>query len=154
MNCIKRIPLITARLSLPRPLVPLRGRRAFSSTPRVRAIEQDNTFLHDFQNTSVFRKIADKPEALSALRDFAALLKEKGIDATLGPPSTTQMLRLAASSDFRKAAQRVVDELKNAGLDLTSQVKKHLSSRRRRLKRVVQDVMQELMALSKKPGSS
>ncbi|KAF8845694.1 hypothetical protein BDN67DRAFT_961301 [Paxillus ammoniavirescens] len=98
-------------------------------------MEQDNTFLNNFKDTSVFRQITNNPEALMALRDFAALMKEKGIDASSGPPSTMQMLRLAGSSDFRKAAQRVVDELKNAGVDLTSQ-----------------DVMQELMALSKKSG--
>ena len=32
------------------------------------------------------------------------------------------MLQLAASSEFRQAAQRVVAELKDAGVDLTSQV--------------------------------
>ncbi|KAI6034321.1 hypothetical protein BKA83DRAFT_4188257 [Pisolithus microcarpus] len=62
---------------------------------------------------------------------------QAGIDPTTGPPSVTQTLRLAASSDFRLAAQRVVTELQSAGVDLKSQ-----------------DVMQELMALSKKPENS
>lgn len=47
-----------------------------------------------------------------------------GIDANSGPPSTMQMMRLAANSDFRQAAQKVVTELQKAGVDLTSQVRK------------------------------
>ncbi|EGO01772.1 hypothetical protein SERLA73DRAFT_177267 [Serpula lacrymans var. lacrymans S7.3] len=114
--------------------------RSFSCTSRLQAAEpQDDTFLSNFKNTPIFRKLADKPEALIALRDFAAILKERGIDPSSGPPSTTQMLRLAANSEFREAAQRVVTELKNAGVDLTSQ-----------------DAMQELMGAYKgsKPGGN
>jgi hypothetical protein len=147
MNTIRHLAL-AARRPVRQPLfIPLRCQRPLSFTPRLQATEQDNTFLNNFKDTSVFRQIADNPEALMALRDFAALMKEKGsssneawsvltlvsgvlneskflagIDASSGPPSTMQMLRLAGSSDFRKAAQRVVDELKNAGVDLTSQV--------------------------------
>jgi len=67
------------------------------------------------------------------------------------------MLQLAASSDFRQAAQRVIAELQNAGVDLTSKVG-HMSPT------VIffaslsvlcpQDVLQKLMALSKKPEDS
>ncbi|KAF9230512.1 hypothetical protein BU15DRAFT_57159 [Melanogaster broomeanus] len=137
MNTIRHFALTARRPVRPLSLVGLRRQRPFSFTPRVQATEQNNTFLNNLKHTSIFQKIADKPEALMALRDFAALMKEKGIDAGSGPPSTMQMFRLAANSDFRNAAQRVVDELKNAGVDLTSQ-----------------DVMQELMSLSKKPGDS
>lgn len=121
------------RRALSRPLPLTRG---LSFTSCVRQNDQHDLF-HSFAHTPIFRKIADKPEALIALRDLAALLRHKGIDPTAGPPSVTQMLRLAASSDFRSAAQRVVTELQNAGVDLKSQ-----------------DVMQELMALSKKPQNS
>ncbi|KIM68704.1 hypothetical protein SCLCIDRAFT_87145, partial [Scleroderma citrinum Foug A] len=107
--------------------------RAFLFTSCARAAEPDDTIYNNFKNTSIFRKIAEKPEALAALRDFGTLLNEKGFDPTSGPPSTTKMLQLAASSDFRQAAQRVIAELKNAGVDLTSQ-----------------DVLQKLMVLSKK----
>ncbi|KAI6164705.1 hypothetical protein EDD17DRAFT_1557509 [Pisolithus thermaeus] len=124
------------RPALSRPLPLTCGRRALSSTSCLRQNEQHDLY-HSFGHTSIFCKIADKPEALTALRDFAALLKDKGIDPTAGPPSVTQMLRLAANSDFRLAAQRVVTELQSAGVDLKSQ-----------------DVMQELMALSKKPENS
>ncbi|KIJ70264.1 hypothetical protein HYDPIDRAFT_77322 [Hydnomerulius pinastri MD-312] len=139
MNILRHFATATRRPLRPASasFVALRCRRNFSFTPCVQASEQDDAFLNNFKNTSIFRKIADKPEALMALRDFATLMKEKGIDASSGPPSTTQMIRLAASSDFRAAAQRVVEELKNAGVDLTSQ-----------------DAMQELMALSKKSGGT
>lgn len=116
-----------------RPLPLACGRRALSSTSSIRRNDQHDVY-RSFGHTSIFRRIADKPEALTALRDFAALLKDKGIDPTAGPPSVTQMLRLAASSDFRLAAQRVVTELRSAGVDLKSQ-----------------DVVQELIASSKKP---
>ncbi|KAI6003793.1 hypothetical protein EDD15DRAFT_2360070 [Pisolithus albus] len=138
-----------------RPLPLACGRRALSSTSSIRRNDQHDVY-RSFGHTSIFRRIADKPEALTALRDFAALLKDKGsvptavlsasfcmpdsipcqagIDPTAGPPSVTQMLRLAASSDFRLAAQRVVTELRRAGVDLKSQ-----------------DVVQELIASSKKP---
>ncbi|KAF9224285.1 hypothetical protein BS17DRAFT_779589 [Gyrodon lividus] len=122
MNIIRYFALAARRPFRPSSFTSLRCQRTFSFTPRVRATEQDNTFLNNFKDTSVFRKVADNPEALMALRDFAALMKEKGIDASSGPPSTMQMLRLAGSSDFREAAQRVVDELKNAGVDLSSKV--------------------------------
>jgi hypothetical protein len=49
-----------------------------------------------------------------------------GIDANT-PPSTFQMMKLAANSEFREAAQKVVSELQKAGVDLTSQVRKLFS---------------------------
>ncbi|KAG2152027.1 hypothetical protein BD769DRAFT_1402715 [Suillus cothurnatus] len=73
-------------------------------------------------------------QALMALRDFAQLMKAQGIDANT-PPSTFQMMKLAANSEFREAAQKVVSELQKAGVDLTSQ-----------------DTIQELMGLSRKVG--
>jgi hypothetical protein len=37
------------------------------------------------------------------------------------------MMKLAANSEFREAAQKVVSELQKAGVDLTSQVRKNFS---------------------------
>ncbi|KAH7930257.1 hypothetical protein BV22DRAFT_1101858 [Leucogyrophana mollusca] len=138
MNFAQRLLATARRPVRPQFLAYLRCRRTFSFTPQLRAAENDDAFMTQFKNTSIFRKLADKPEALMALRDFANLMRDKGIDASSGPPSTMQMMRLAANPEFRQAAQRVVAELKNAGVDLTSQ-----------------DAMQELMGLSKgKPGGS
>ncbi|KAH7887902.1 hypothetical protein F5I97DRAFT_917852 [Phlebopus sp. FC_14] len=133
MNNIRHLALIARRQARPSSSVSSRCWRAFSVTPRLHATEQDDTFLNNFQKTSLFQKLADKPEALLALRDFATLLKNKGIE---GPPSTTQMMRIAASSDCRQAMQRVVDELQKAGIDLRSP-----------------DALRELAALSKNSGS-
>ncbi|KZT20751.1 hypothetical protein NEOLEDRAFT_1100174 [Neolentinus lepideus HHB14362 ss-1] len=95
-------------------------RRCIHPCPRVQAAESPESMIANIRNTSLFKKIADKPEALAALRDFAALLQEQGIDASAGPPSTMQMFKLAANSKFREGAKRVVEELQNAGVDLTS----------------------------------
>jgi len=38
-------------------------------------------------------------------------------------PSTTQMIRLAASARFRGSAKKVMEELRNAGLDFSSKVR-------------------------------
>ena len=47
-----------------------------------------------------------------------------GIDLTSGqPPSKTQMFKLAMSSKFRDGAKKVVTELQNAGIDLSSKVR-------------------------------
>jgi hypothetical protein len=64
-----------------------------------------------------------------------------------------QMMKLAANSEFRQAAQKVVTELQNAGVDITSQVSK-FSPRCSLflLNLFCQDTMQELMGLSKKTG--
>jgi len=37
-----------------------------------------NTFAARYQNTTLFKKLADKPAALAALNDFAQVLKDEG----------------------------------------------------------------------------
>lgn len=76
MNCLKRVFLPVHRLGFATSSIRY-SRRTFLTTPSVQAREQDDV-LSKFKNTSIFQKIADKPEALVALRDFAALMKEKG----------------------------------------------------------------------------
>ncbi|EPQ59370.1 hypothetical protein GLOTRDRAFT_34057 [Gloeophyllum trabeum ATCC 11539] len=100
------------------------SRRRFHPCPRIQAAESPDSLIANIKNTSLFKKIADKPEALKALSDFAALLQEQGFDASgRNPPSTMQMFKLAANSKFREGARRVVDELQKAGIDLTSKVR-------------------------------
>ncbi|KAF8665753.1 hypothetical protein AX16_000201 [Volvariella volvacea WC 439] len=113
------------------------GRRPFSSTLATRASEPPETFVTAFRNTSLFRKLADKPEALEALQNFAKLLQDAGVDLTSRKqPSTLQMIKLAANSEFREGAQRVAEEMQKAGIDLKSK-----------------EVMEEIMNLkSKLPG--
>jgi hypothetical protein len=40
-----------------------------------------------------------------------------GFEDMTQKPTTTQMIRLAANTEFRAAMQRVVTEMKNAGVD-------------------------------------
>ena len=49
-----------------------------------------------------------------------------GIEMSQGVPSKMTMLRLAANSEFRAAAENLVKELKNAGVDLSSPVGIHI----------------------------
>ena len=50
-----------------------------------------------------------------------------GIDLASGqPPSKAQMFKLAMSSKFRDGAKKVVVELQNAGIDLSSKVRYHV----------------------------
>ena len=52
-----------------------------------------------------------------------------GIDIAGGqPPSKAQMFKLAMSSKFRDGAKKVVVELQNAGIDLSSKVSYRISS--------------------------
>lgn len=55
-----------------------RYRRSFSSTPPPRAAESQDAFISAFKNTTLFRKLADKPDALKALENFAKLLQGAG----------------------------------------------------------------------------
>lgn len=66
----------------------------FSSTTRVRAVEDPDAFISGFKNTSLFKKLADKPEALQALDRFSKLLRKAGKDRSLlylGNRSTVQI---------------------------------------------------------------
>lgn len=121
-----------------RPLT-LSSRRAFHVTPSRRAVESKEAFFKAFQNTGLFNKLANHPEAAVALQDLAKVLQEKGIDLTTGkPPSTLQMIKLASNAEFRAAAKRVEEELQKAGVDLRSK-----------------EVLQEMMDLMKmKTGES
>ncbi|KAF8897347.1 hypothetical protein BD779DRAFT_1490324 [Infundibulicybe gibba] len=117
---------------------PPQFRRPFSATPHPQASENPEAFITAFKNTSIFKKLADKPEALVALEEFARLLQSSGVDLSSGKrPSTLQMLKLASNSEFRTGAQRVVEELQKAGVDFKSK-----------------EIMDEMMNLSKRPPGS
>jgi hypothetical protein len=116
--------------------------REFSATPRAQAsVESEDAFVSKFKNTSIYKKLADRPEALDAIKDFAGVLEKQGACADSfsgdsfieipfffpgigisGMPSTMQMMRLAGNAEFRAAVQRVMTEMKNAGVDLKSGV--------------------------------
>lgn len=52
--------------------------RNFTQTRAWKASEDVDTFATRYQNTALFKKLADKPAALAALNDFAQVLKDEG----------------------------------------------------------------------------
>jgi len=57
------------------------------------------------------------------LQHFLQVAQCAGVDPTSGIPSTFKMMKLAANSEFRGSLTRVTEEMKKAGLDLTSPVR-------------------------------
>ena len=136
--------LKSVHLAVLRPYPPHHYRQHFSLSPRPQAAESPDSFLATFEHTALFRKLADKPDALSALTDFAKLLQTQGriliiltlhvcvihgfayivgVDIMSGtPPSMRQMFRMAGNPEFREAAKRVAEELHKAGIEMNSQV--------------------------------
>lgn len=56
--------------------------RSFTQTRAWKASEDIDAFAARYQNTALFKKLADKPEALAALNDFAQVLKDEGSSLT------------------------------------------------------------------------
>jgi len=66
------------------------------------------------------RQVADKPEAMKALMDFAQLMKEQGIEMNgAAPPSPLQIIKLASNKQLRAAASNLAVKLREAGVNLT-----------------------------------
>ena len=61
-----------------KPTTLLSQHRNFTRTGAWKASEDVNTFAARYQNTTLFKKLADKPAALAALNDFAQVLKDEG----------------------------------------------------------------------------
>ncbi|TDL29470.1 hypothetical protein BD410DRAFT_892758 [Rickenella mellea] len=96
-------------------------RRKISATPRRTASEDPNAeALANFRNSPLMHQISNKPDALNALKDFALMIQDLGIQfSPARPPSTWQMLKLAANPKFREGVQRVTEELRKAGVEIT-----------------------------------
>jgi len=115
-----------------------RYHRSFSVSPPTRANPAPDhltEFTAALQKTSIWKKLANHPDAIVALQDFGRALQNAGVDPTLGKPSTFKMLKLAANPEFRASITRVTEEMKKAGVDLTSP-----------------EVMEEVMKLQKYLG--
>jgi len=68
------------------------------------------------------KQIADKPEVLKALQDFAVILRESNVEISPDkPPSTMQMFKLAANPKFREGARRLIEEMRSAGIQINSE---------------------------------
>ena len=95
------------------------ARRHFSGTRAARASEDEDSFIHRLQqgNMSLFRQLADKPEALQAIGEMAKLLQSKGIDLT-SRPSMGTLWKLASDPDIMQAARKAQETLNSAGVKL------------------------------------
>lgn len=69
----RRHPLVHKR-----PVVP---HRDFSQSAPREASENPDSIISQLQASPIMRKLADKPEALRALHDFAQLLRDSGLSA-------------------------------------------------------------------------
>ncbi|KAH9030170.1 hypothetical protein EDB84DRAFT_1454730 [Lactarius hengduanensis] len=91
--------------------------RAFSTTPRWQA-----DYINSI-NTSMFPKLADKPNALKAVSDFNSLYDEIGTQLGIDlnstrPLSEYEISRLMADERLVWATVRMIEELNAVGLDM------------------------------------
>ncbi|KAG6886926.1 hypothetical protein C0992_001610 [Termitomyces sp. T32_za158] len=116
-----------------RQILYVRCPRSFSTSPRVRAIGDLSAFTAAFQKTTVFKKLANHPEAINSIRALMETMQEAGVDVSSGAqPSTFKMAKLMMSSKFREQIRVVADEMKKADVDINSK-----------------EVMDEIMTLKK-----
>ncbi|PWZ01305.1 hypothetical protein BCV70DRAFT_152938, partial [Testicularia cyperi] len=67
-----------------------------------------------------FEKLAHSPQAMSAISTLIEVMKKNGVDLHSGEkPSMWQMVKLARNDEVRKATMKVMEELKNAGIDVS-----------------------------------
>ncbi|CDU26140.1 uncharacterized protein SPSC_06307 [Sporisorium scitamineum] len=67
-----------------------------------------------------FEKLAHSPSALSAISNLVEVVKQNGVDLHTGEkPSMWQMVKLARNQEVRDATTKVMEELKNAGVDVS-----------------------------------
>ncbi|KAJ1023444.1 hypothetical protein NDA16_003061 [Ustilago loliicola] len=67
-----------------------------------------------------FEKLAHSPSALSAISNLVEVMKQNGVDLHTGEkPSMWQMVKLARNQEVRDATTKVMEELKNAGVDVS-----------------------------------
>ncbi|KAJ9480145.1 hypothetical protein PHBOTO_003384 [Pseudozyma hubeiensis] len=113
-NLITRAVAPTSRISVPRITLastrpsPL---RTYASSPT------PNSFP---QLPPGFEKLAHSPSALSAISNLVEVMKQNGVDLHTGEkPSMWQMVKLAKNQEVRDATTKVMEELKNAGVDVS-----------------------------------
>ncbi|SNX85617.1 uncharacterized protein MEPE_04326 [Melanopsichium pennsylvanicum] len=67
-----------------------------------------------------FEKLAHSPSALSSITNLIEVMKQNGVDLHTGEkPSMWQMVKLARNQEVRDATTKVLEELKNAGVDVS-----------------------------------
>ncbi|KAG7529985.1 hypothetical protein FFLO_05282 [Filobasidium floriforme] len=97
-------------------LAPTFSQRGFKSTPQARADLSD--MAEAFAKSPLLDIMKKSPGAVAALKEAGEIAKKKGVDMT-SPPSKMTMMSLAFDSEFRGAIEKLMTELKNAGVDVT-----------------------------------
>ncbi|EST04673.1 hypothetical protein PSEUBRA_005947 [Kalmanozyma brasiliensis GHG001] len=113
---INRLIAAAARPSLLAPLPRLAPR----SLPLLRTYASSPTPNSFPQLPPGFEKLAHSPSALSAITNLVEVMKQNGVDLHTGEkPSMWQMVKLARNQEVRDATTKVMEELKNAGVDVS-----------------------------------
>ncbi|KAG6832980.1 hypothetical protein H0H92_004864 [Tricholoma furcatifolium] len=87
----------------------------------VHSINNLEAFSAAFQKTSLFKKLVNHPEAISAIRETVGILQDSGIDVTSGAqPSAFKMAKLMMNSRFREQVKKMAEEMQKAGIDVNS----------------------------------
>ncbi|PWN53973.1 hypothetical protein IE53DRAFT_309274 [Violaceomyces palustris] len=67
-----------------------------------------------------FEKLANSPSAMKSIEKLVLLMKQNGVDLTTGErPSMWAMMKLANNKEVKEATAEVMEELKNAGVDVS-----------------------------------
>lgn len=100
-----------------------RRQRSFSVSPINHANpppENLANFTAELRKTSLWKKLANYPDAIAVIEDFGRVLQKGGVDPSAGRPSTFKIMKLATNPEFRASLKRVKEEMEKAGLDLNS----------------------------------
>lgn len=83
-----------------------------------RFASQVNSPFDDAHEVPLFDKLQAHPQAVEAINNLAHLMKEKtGVNLSSGDkPSLSLMYKLASDSELRTAAEKLMNELRNAGI--------------------------------------
>ncbi|WOO85201.1 uncharacterized protein LOC62_06G008700 [Vanrija pseudolonga] len=103
--------------------------RAFATSRPARASEDPTPNpMMDPRIQDFARKVHDHEGARAAMTRLGDLMKEKGIDLSQ-PPSAMTMLKLGMDKDVREAGQKLMEELKNAGIEITPETASQIFSK-------------------------
>ncbi|THH03587.1 hypothetical protein EW145_g6163 [Phellinidium pouzarii] len=109
------------------------SKRSFSQSPTpAREAAEDREWDLRIRENPLLEKIADKPDAVKALKDMLNIAKDAGFDASSNREITfVQMFKLVSNTNFKKSANRVVEEFQKAGIEINKQIAMEMLNRKR-----------------------
>ncbi|KAJ2933478.1 hypothetical protein H1R20_g3607, partial [Candolleomyces eurysporus] len=125
---VSSIPRTVSRLRPSAPIITCQRRSLFgnwgkSSQPadisEADAQERIKAVTEAMMKNEQWKKVANHPGSLEALRNLMEVLMKNGINMGSGQqPGLSDMIKLARNTEFRDAVVRVKTEMKAAGFDL------------------------------------